>query len=147
MKKKRIAAIDYGLARIGVALSDPHKILASPLDTVPAQKKIEESVDAVMKRLEEYDLEEVVIGMPYKMNGQKGISADEVNEFIAIFKTKSSVPITAWDERLSTVQVERAMRDDNMRRKKRAKVVDKLCATLILQSYLETKKYSRVNQY
>lgn len=134
---KRIVGIDYGMARIGVAISDPHKIIASPLKTIPVQKSLKLTVEMLLKELKDYSIEEFVIGMPYKLNGKLSFSSDETNFFIEELKKQSSAPIKIWDERLTTMQVERAMKDGNMSRKKRSKVIDAACATLILQSYLD----------
>ncbi len=139
---KRIAGIDYGLARIGVAISDPYKIIASPLKTVLNQKSLKETVGLVLQELQNYAIEEIVVGMPYRLNGQNSFSSDETNFFIEELKRQTTIPIKTWDERLTTVQVERAMKENNMSRKKRSKVIDAACATLILQSYLSLKENS-----
>lgn len=144
---KRIVGIDYGLARIGVAISDPNKIIASPLKTVQSQKSLKETVQLVLQAIEGYSVEEIVVGMPYRLNGQNSFSSDETNFFIEELKKHTSLPITTWDERLTTVQVERAMKENNMSRKKRSKVIDAACATLILQNYLEQKEYTLIPQH
>lgn len=136
---KRVAAIDYGLTRIGLAMSDPNQIIASPLKMVLNQKALKETALAVLKELKDHQIEKIVVGMPYRLNGKLSFSSDETLSFIEELKKHTDLPIETWDERLTTVQVERAMKDNNLSRKKRSKVIDAACATLILQSYLDQK--------
>lgn len=133
----RIASIDYGLARIGLAVSDELKIIASSIATVAAEKKSQESLKKVLLALAPYQLEAIIIGIPYKMNGQMSFLADEVTHFVELMKQELSCPVVLWDERLSTVQAERSLKEANMSRKKRSKVIDAVTATLLLQSYLD----------
>lgn len=138
--KKRIVAVDYGMARIGVAISDPSQIIASPIHTLQNQKKAELSAKALLEVIKEYEVEEIVVGLPFKLNGKHSLSTDETLHFVEELKKVSSCPVKTWDERLTTLQVERAMKDNSMSRKKRSKVIDAACATLILQSYLDQKE-------
>lgn len=138
--KKRIVAVDYGMARIGVAISDPSQIIASPINTLQNQKKAELSAKALLETIKDYDVEEIVVGLPFKLNGKHSLSTDETLYFVEELKKISPFPIKTWDERLTTLQVERAMKDNSMSRKKRSKVIDAACATLILQSYLDQKE-------
>jgi putative holliday junction resolvase len=131
--------IDYGAARIGVSLSDPFKILASPLTTLHTEKKIEGTADKVAFVIKENNVEKVVIGIPYHMNGKVGMQADEVREFIRLLKEKVDCEFIEWDERLTTVQAERIMREGKSSRKKRTKVIDVAAAVIILQSFLDTQ--------
>ena len=142
MVKKRIAGIDFGMARIGVAVSDPSHIIASPIHTLQNQKKIELTVKALLEILKDRDIEEIVVGMPYRLNGQHSFSTDETIRFVEELKKQSTYTINTWDERLTTVQVERSMKEGSLSRKKRSKVIDAACATLILQSYLDQKENS-----
>lgn len=141
---KRIVGIDFGMARIGVALSDPSKIIASPFKTIQNQKSLKVTVKLILDELLGQSIEEIVVGMPLRLNGQNSFSTDEVGYFIEELKKQCSFTITAWDERLTTVQVERVMKDNKMTRKKRSKVIDAACATLILQSYLDQKDNSLI---
>lgn len=135
----RFAAIDYGLARIGLAVSDERKIIASSIGIVPAEKTAVLTVKKIAKELSKYDLEAIVVGLPLHMNGKMGFLADEVMHFISLLKQEVSCEVLTWDERLSTAQAERMLRDANMSRKKRSKVIDGVAATLLLQSYLDSK--------
>jgi putative holliday junction resolvase len=144
-KPKRVVGIDFGLSRLGIALSDERQIFASPFLTLHAEKKTEATILKLLGIIEEIqtnqkcEIEEVVIGLPLMMSGKTGFLADEVQNFIKEFKLKSPLPIHPWDERLTTVQAERSLRESSMTRKKRTKVVDIVSAAIILQSYLDRK--------
>lgn len=131
------------MARIGIAISDELKIIASPLLTFQASKKTEETVTRLVKELEElqskmkFEILEIVVGMPLMMSGKTGFLADEVKHFIALLKEKIAFPIIPWDERLTTVQAERSLMESSLSRKRRSQVVDKVAAVILLQSYLE----------
>lgn len=138
----RILGVDYGMARIGVALSDEKKILASPICTLTCLHKLEETVMKLVEWINShqkqngYELAEIVVGLPLLMSGKQGLLADEVKQFCELLKSKVSTPIKIWDERLSSVQAERSLQERGFSRKKRAKVVDQVAAVIILQSYL-----------
>jgi putative Holliday junction resolvase len=139
----RIVGIDYGLARIGVALSDESKMISSPMATIASEKRAEQTVIKLLNELtnhqkvHRYTLEEIVIGLPLMMNGKSGLLADEVRHFVELLRAATSIPIVTWDERLTTVQAERALRESSMTRKKRSKMVDTVSAAILLQSYLD----------
>lgn len=143
VKATRIIAIDFGLARLGIAISDELKIFAMPLMTIQAESKSEKTVTKVLEEIAKhqkantYDVEAIVLGMPLMMSGKMGMLADEVKHFVDLLKQSTTIPIVTWDERLTTVQAERSLREGAMSRKKRSKVVDKVAAVIILQSYLD----------
>ncbi len=139
----RILGIDYGLARLGVALSDERKIIASPLTTVQAEKRMVQTVTKLCREIEQIEaqnrcnIQKIIIGIPLRMNGQVGMMADEVKVFVELLKKKVSCEVITWDERLSSLQAERSLKESQMTRKSRSKVVDKVTAAIILQSYLD----------
>ena len=147
-KPTRILAIDFGLARMGLALSDESKTIATPLPTLKVGKKMEENIEELLKYLEghqnqeSYSLETIVVGLPLMMSGKVGFLADEVKHFIEVLKTKVSCPVESWDERLTTVQADRSLREGSFTRKERAKRSDRVAALLILQNYLDYRKFS-----
>jgi putative holliday junction resolvase len=102
----RILALDHGTKRIGVAVSDELKLIAQPLEFIPAEPFL-----AVLKRLRELisekQVESILIGMPRNMNGTYGPAADKVREFIALLRNEITVPIKTWDERLTSAQANR----------------------------------------
>jgi putative holliday junction resolvase len=145
-KGKRIIGIDYGMARIGIAYSDESRIIAMPLKVMPADKKLESTVFKLLKELQahqdqwQYEIIEIVVGLPLLMSGKMGLLADEVKHFIELLSKHTSTPIVTWDERLSTVQAERALRETSLTRKRRSQVIDTVAAVIILQNYLDHKK-------
>lgn len=143
----RIVGVDYGIARIGISLSDETKTIASPLTTLKAEKKSEETAVKFLRTLEEhsllhhYTIEAIVVGLPLMMSGKVGFLADEVKFFIGLLKQKTNIPIYPWDERLTTVQAERSLRESSLTRKRRAKIIDSVAAVIILQNYLDRQKF------
>lgn len=133
----RIASIDYGSKRIGLAISDERQIIATSLETILAQKSTKETAQFLKKILHIYKLDKIIVGLPLQMNGKEGSIADEVRLFASHLAEEFDCEIRLWDERLTSVQAERAMRESGMNRKKRSKKVDMLSAVIILQSYLE----------
>lgn len=140
---KRFVGIDYGMKRIGISLSDERGIFASPYKTVETEKKIEDTLTklllffAEIQKKYKCEIEEIVVGLPLMMSGKKGLVADEVHVFFDLLSAGTSIPVRLWDERLTTVQAERALRETDMSRKKRSKVVDIVSAAIILQSFLD----------
>lgn len=143
--QKRIVGIDFGLARIGLSISDPSKVIAQALLTLTCEKTTEKTAGKLMQFLNEhqeknhYQLEEIVIGLPLMMSGKQGFLADEVKHFVEILKKHTQTPIIFWDERLTTVQAERTLKESSMSRKKRSKIVDTVSAVILLQSFLDSK--------
>jgi putative Holliday junction resolvase len=139
----RIVGIDYGMARLGIAISDERKIIARPLMTLRAEKRLEATVAALVKTLraaeqeQRFTIAELVIGLPLHMSGKHGVIADEVTHFSELLKGQSGWHLVLWDERLTSVQAERSMREGNLSRRRRAQLVDTVAAVLILQSYLD----------
>jgi putative Holliday junction resolvase len=133
----RILALDHGTKRIGIALSDELKVIAQPLEFVPA-----EPFDAFLTRLKqllsEKEVELVLVGMPRNMNGSYGPAALKVEQFVAALRTAITVPIKTWDERLTSAQANRFLIQGNVRREQRKEKVDKMAAAILLQSYLDS---------
>ena len=135
----RIIGIDYGRARVGVAVSDPLGIFASPLDTVPSAKIIEylqkyASAETVIK---------FVVGYPLNLNGAPAQAAADVDAFLKkLQKAFPETPVALEDERFTSVLAHRAMIDGGMKKSERRdkNSVDKISAAIILQSYLDKKK-------
>jgi len=133
----RILALDHGTRRIGVALSDELKLIASPLEYIPA-----EPFGDFLKRLKEIistkEIELIIIGMPRNMDGSYGPAALKVREFVEVLKEAITIPIKTLDERLTTVQAQRFLIQGNVRRDQRKEKVDKTAAAILLQSYLDS---------
>lgn len=134
----RILALDHGTKRIGVAVSDELKLIAQPLEFIPAYP-----VPAFLARLKtllaEQQVELVLVGMPRNMNGTYGPAATKVQEFITELGREISVPIKTWDERLTSAQANRFLIEGNVRRDKRKEKVDQMAAAILLQSFLDSR--------
>jgi putative holliday junction resolvase len=145
VKPKRTLGIDFGIARLGLAISDERKVIASPLITFQADKRTEKTVknllDALNKMQEDnhYEIDLIVVGLPLMMSGKMGVIADEVKHFVSVLSQSTSIPIITWDERLTTVQAERSLRESSLTRKRRSQIVDIVSAAIILQSYLDSR--------
>ncbi len=133
----RILGLDVGDVLIGVAVSDPMRIIAQGLDSI---KRVtpEKDVETIKRLVDEHEAGAIVVGLPKMMSGEIGIQAQKVLDFAELLKAAVEIPITMWDERLSTVAATRSLIEGDMSRKKRKKVVDKVAAVLILQGYLDS---------
>lgn len=135
----RILAIDYGTKRTGLAVTDPLRIIATGLETVETNDLIAFLTNYFQKE----QVDEVVIGMPKRLNNEDSEIAPQVRKFVDQFKTKfATKPIFLADERFTSALAQRAMLDGGMKKKDRQVKgnVDKISATLILQSYLEMRR-------
>ncbi len=131
----RVLGVDFGMKRIGLARSDPMKIIASPLKTILAGKTLEITADLIVKECEA--VETIVLGLPLLLSGKDSETTTTVRKFASILEKKSELPLILWDERLTSKQVEKLLIEGNVRRKQRAQYVDTMSATLILQNYLD----------
>ncbi len=132
----RIMALDVGSKRIGVALSDPLKITAQGLQTFQ-RTTLEEDIKGLWKLIDEHEVSQLVVGLPKNMDGSLGFKAEEVQQFIADLTAERSIEVIWIDERLTTVSAERVLLEADVSRAKRKKVIDKMAAVVILQSYLD----------
>jgi putative holliday junction resolvase len=132
----RILAIDHGTKRVGLALSDETGTIARPLQFLPAEPAAK-LFDSLKETVVERKVEEIVVGIPRNMNGTYGPAAEKAREFVAALKQAVTVPVHTWDERLTTVQAQRALIETGMRRDKRKERVDQTAAAILLQSYLD----------
>ena len=133
----RILALDHGTVRIGVALSDELKILATPLEFIPAVP-LPDFLTRLQQIIAEKGVELMVVGMPRNMNGTYGPATDRVKAFIAVLKEAVSIPIKTWDERLTSVQANRFLDEAEVGPRDRKGRVDKMAAAILLQTYLDS---------
>lgn len=126
-------ALDVGSVRIGVALSDPEGIIASPLTTL---LRYRQPVAAIAQLVVEHEVGTLVVGHPLTLRGEEGPAAQAIAKFVETLRPHVAVPIVLWDERLSTAHAERDMIALGARRATRRQHIDKVAAALILQSYL-----------
>jgi len=133
----RILGIDYGHKRLGLALSDEEKILASPLP-VYQRRGDKQDLTYLTRLVEEKEVGQIVVGLPRNMNGSLGEMAKEVLAFVDTLKKKTDLPVDTFDERLSSAEAERVLIQADLSRKRRKTLRDSLAAVLILQGYLES---------
>ena len=133
----RVLAIDHGTVRMGIAISDELKMIAQPLEFIPAEP-FSEFLDRIKFLLSEYEVELLLLGMPRNMDGSYGDASIKVKEFEAILKKCTTIPIKTFDERLTSVQANRALTQGRVKKKKKRKNVDAMAAAILLQSYLDS---------
>ena len=137
-RKPRILGLDVGSKRIGLAISDPLGITAQGLETIHRQNKRRDlaELERVIRR---YDVSEIVIGLPLRMSGAEGTQAAKMQGFAEEIRRRFTVPVHLWDERLSSAQANRLLRETDMSIKRRGAVVDQMAAVLILQNFLDMR--------
>jgi putative Holliday junction resolvase len=134
----RIVGIDFGLKRIGVAISDTSLSFAVPLGRVEREKDDAKTVKKLLDFLKDYkDIEKFVIGLPIHLSGKESDMSLIVRKFASFLENETKIPIAFVDERLSSKTAESLLREREMKRKKQKDHVDTLSATLILQTYLD----------
>ncbi len=121
-----------------MAVSDPLGITAQGLETIRRKNK-RTDLAALRKVIEDYGVIEMVVGLPLRMSGQEGTQAEKIREFVAIIEKEFGLPVHLMDERLTSVEANRVLRESEMSIKKRAGAVDRLAAVLILQSFLQLR--------
>lgn len=134
----RILAVDYGKKRTGLAVTDPLQIIANGLATVPTA----ELYDYLVKYTQTEQVELIVVGEPKQPNGEPSENFARVREFVARWRKRQQIPVVYYDERFTSVLAHKAMLDGGLRKKARQNkaLVDEISATIILQSYLESKR-------
>ncbi len=135
---RRILALDVGSKTIGLAVSDPLGITAQGLPTLRRKNK-RTDFDALARLLEKYEVGEIVVGYPLRMSGAAGPQADRMAEFAEQLRRSFQLPVHLWDERLTTAEAGRVLRETDMSIRRRGQVVDRLAAVLILQSFLDRR--------
>ena len=133
---RRVLALDVGSRRIGVAVSDALGITAQGLETIQRQNK-RRDYEALGRLLSEYDIQEVVVGLPLRLSGAEGTQSGKMREFATGLETHFGVTVHLWDERWTSTEANRLLRETDLSIQKRGRAVDRMAATLILQSWLE----------
>ena len=136
-----IMAIDLGKSRTGLAICDKNEILASPIGTIH-EKDDEKLIMEILKKINFYSPEILVIGLPKNMDGSLGESAIRAQNFAESLRQKTDIPIILWDERRTTISAHNYLNKTNVRGKKRKNIIDTLSASIILENYLEFRKNS-----
>jgi len=135
--RRRILAMDVGKRRIGLAVSDPLGITAQGLPTLE-RTTIREDLDRLADLIAERDVTLLLVGEPLHMSGDPSKQAQYIRDFAARLSDKTGVPVQHWDERLTTVQAQRVLKESGVSIEKRARAVDRLAAVILLESYLDS---------
>lgn len=134
----RVMGLDVGSVRVGVALSDPLRITAQPHSKLPAQPW-DQLIESLLQLVEQEEVAQVVVGLPKRLDGSQGDSADQAKALGKELRAVLSIPVRFWDERYSTHAAERSLLEGNMRRNKRKQVIDQTAAAWMLQGYLDSR--------
>jgi putative Holliday junction resolvase len=138
----RVLGLDVGSKTIGMAVSDPLGITAQGLQTIRRQNRrfdFGQLKEVILK----YGVTEIIVGYPLRMSGAEGTQAEKMQLFAEELRKYFRLPVHLWDERLTSAQANRVLRDSEMSIKRRGEVVDRLAAVLILQSWMDTRGDSR----
>lgn len=138
MDSRRILALDVGLRRIGLAVSDALGITAQGLPTL-VRKNLKTDLARLCSLAAEREVGGFVVGHPLHLSGREGKQAQLVRAFAERLSRRSGMPVELWDERLTTVEASRVLKESGVSLEKRARAVDRLSAVLILQSYLDAR--------
>lgn len=137
----RVMGLDYGSKTIGVAISDPLGITAQGIEIIRREEenKLRKSLRRIEELIEEYQVEEIVLGFPKNMNNTIGERAEKSLQLKETLERRCKLPVIMWDERLTTVEANRTLMESKVRRENRSKYVDMIAAVFILQGYLDSK--------
>jgi len=135
----RIMGLDFGSKTVGVALSDPLFLTAQGLEIIrrDSENKIRRTLARIEQIIAEYEVEQIVLGLPKNMDDSLGERAEKTLEFKERLEKRTGLPVTLWDERLTTVAADEIMIECGIRRERRKQYVDEIAAMLILQGYLD----------
>jgi putative Holliday junction resolvase len=136
--RPRALGLDVGARKIGVAVSDPLWITAQGLDTIRRQNK-RKDFEQLAQVIREYEVAEIVVGYPLRLSGAEGTQSEKMQLFADELRKKFKLPVHLWDERLTSSQAHRILREAEISIEKRGKAVDRMAAMLILQSWMEAR--------
>jgi len=134
VEKTRVLGLDVGDRRIGVALSDPGRVIATPFSVIQRTDDVSADVDVIVSLIEQHHVGQVIVGLPYHMDGSIGAQAEKVQTFVRELSTRTKVPVDYRDERLTTVAARRIM---HVKRKTIREPDDAVAAAVLLQAYLD----------
>lgn len=134
----RILGLDVGSKTIGLAVSDPLGITAQGLETIRRKNK-RTDLEQLQNVIRKYEVRELVVGYPLRMSGAEGLQAEKMQRFAEELRQRFQIPVHLWDERLSSAQANRLLRETEMSIKRRGEVVDRIAAVLILQSWMDAR--------
>lgn len=137
----RVMGLDFGSKTVGVAVSDSLLVTAQGVEIIrrKEENKLRQTLARIEELIREYEVEEIVLGLPINMNATEGVRVELTMEFKDKLERRTGLPVYTWDERLTTVAADRIMTETGVRRENRKKYVDMIAATLILQGYLDRR--------
>ena len=142
MNNERLMGLDFGSKTVGVALSDPTGLIASPLEIIERERedKLRKTFSRIEELIEEYKVTKIVLGLPLNMDSSEGERVRKTEEFKEALERRTGLEIVLWDERLSTVEAHDIMTEAGVKGIDRKKFVDKIAASIILQGYMDSQK-------
>ncbi|MBO4701988.1 MAG: Holliday junction resolvase RuvX [Lachnospiraceae bacterium] len=142
MNNERLMGLDFGSKTVGVALSDPTGLIASPLEIIERERedKLRKTFSRIEELIEEYKVTKIVLGLPLNMDSSEGERVRKTEEFKEALERRTGLEIVFWDERLSTVEAHDIMTEAGVKGIDRKKFVDKIAASIILQGYMDSQK-------
>jgi putative pre-16S rRNA nuclease len=132
-----ILAVDFGQARIGLAISDELRLLAHPLETISANKNPAKRIGEIVR---DRKVDKIVVGVPRNMSGETGRAADEAMKFADKLRAELNCDVVTWDERLTTVAASRALKDAGKKTRNTRQIIDQVAAQMILQGFLDRQR-------
>ncbi|MBQ8233769.1 MAG: Holliday junction resolvase RuvX [Lachnospiraceae bacterium] len=137
----RIMGLDFGSKTVGVAISDALLLTAQGVEIIrrKEENKLRQTLARIEELIVEYEVEEIVLGLPKHMNATEGVRVELTQEFKEKLERRTGLPVYFWDERLTTVAADKIMMEAGIRREHRKEHVDRIAATLILQGYLDRR--------
>ncbi len=135
----RVLGLDVGSRRIGVAVSDPLGITAQGLETLQRRNK-RYDFEKLKRVIRQYEVKEIVVGLPLRMSGAEGIQSDKMNLFAEELRKRFRLPVHLYDERLTSAEANRLLRETDLSIEKRGQAVDRMAAILILQGWMERRQ-------
>ncbi|HEY0486260.1 MAG TPA: Holliday junction resolvase RuvX [Mycobacteriales bacterium] len=137
--------VDVGSVRVGVAISDPSGLLATPLVTLARDSARDTDIDRLVELVAEYDAVEIVVGLPRSLSGREGPAAETARRYAATLANRAEpVPVRLTDERLTTVSATRTLAAQGVRGRRQRAVIDQAAAVLILQTWLDSRRSGTV---
>ena len=135
----RILGLDFGSKTVGVAVSDGLLLTAQGVETIERkdESKLRKTCARIEELIAEYEVTEIVLGLPKNMNNTEGERVEKTKAFVEMLERRTGLPVHYWDERLTTVAAEQILMESGVRRENRKAVIDKVAAGLILQGYLD----------
>ncbi len=137
----RIMGLDFGSKTVGVAISDALLLTAQGIEIIrrKEENKLRQTLARIEELIVEYEVKEIVLGLPKHMNATEGVRVELTEEFKEKLERRTGLPVTFWDERLTTVAADKIMMEAGIRREHRKEHVDRIAASLILQGYLDRR--------